>query len=86
VSELDDSVFATAEKGTFYLSDIGNNRVLKIEVEDLNVGSLWASVGNLNELATVDTTTGSVTAQVINLKAPHGLVFVPRDDDDESDR
>jgi hypothetical protein len=86
VSELDDSVFATAEKGTFYLSDTGNNRVLKIEVEDLNVGSLWASVGNLNELATVDTTTGFVTAEVINLKAPHGLVFVPRGDDDESDR
>jgi hypothetical protein len=87
VSELDDSVFATAEKGTFYLADTGNNRVLKIEVEDLNVGSLWASVGSLNALASVDTKTGFVTAQVINLKGPHGLVFVPRDhDDDESER
>jgi hypothetical protein len=86
VSELDDSVFATAEKGTFYLADTGNNRVLKIEVEDLKVGSLWACVRSLNELATVDMKTGFVTAQVINLNAPHGLVFMTSDDEGESER
>ena len=60
VSELDDVVFATAERGTFYLADTGNNRVLRIEVEDMDAGSLWAAIGNLQELATVDTETGLV--------------------------
>ena len=45
-----DAVFATATKGTFYLADTSNNRVLKIEVDHVPVGSLFASIGCLNEL------------------------------------
>jgi DNA-binding beta-propeller fold protein YncE len=82
VSELDDTVFATAEKGSFYLADTNNNRVLTIDAEDFTVGSLYASVGSLNELAKVDMSTGRVTALVRNLSGPHGLAFLPHNDDD----
>jgi hypothetical protein len=82
VSAIDDAVFATAVKGTFYLSDTGNNRVLKIDVDHVPVGSLFVSVGSLNELAVVDIHTGFTTPLVSNLNGPHGLEFVPQTDDD----
>lgn len=82
VSGLDDAVFATARKGVFYLTDTGNNRVLKIEVDHVPVGTLFASVGGLNELTVVDIHTGNANAFVSNLNAPHGLEFVPATDDE----
>jgi hypothetical protein len=85
VSGLDDAVFATARRGTFYLADTGNNRVLKIEVDHVPAGSLFASIGSLNELAVVDIHTGLTTPLVSNLNGPHGLEFVPHTDDDEND-
>jgi hypothetical protein len=84
VSGLDDAVFVTAERGTFYLTDTGNNRVLTIQADDLHPGSLYACVGSLNEFARVDLETGFLTALVANLKAPHGLVFVAGDDQGEN--
>jgi hypothetical protein len=78
VSGLDDAVFATDREGTFYLSDTTNNRVLKIDVDDIDIGSLFASVGSLNELAVVDIHTGITTPLVSNLNGPHGLEFVPK--------
>jgi hypothetical protein len=81
VSELDDAVFATSRTGTFYLADTGNNRILKIDVDHLPVGSLFASVGSLKELAVVDIHTGVTTPLVSNLNGPHGLEFVPHTDD-----
>jgi hypothetical protein len=63
VSGLDDAVFVTAEKGTFYLTDTGNNRVLTIQAEDLQHGSLYECVGSLNEFARVDLKTGLLTAR-----------------------
>ena len=80
VAGLDDALFVTAEKGTFYVTDTGNNRVLTIRAEDLPLGSLYACVGSLNEFARVDLKTGLLTALVPNLKAPHGLVFVASDE------
>jgi glutamine cyclotransferase len=77
VSGLDDAVFVTAEKGTFYLTNTNANQVLTIEAEDLPIGSLYANVGSLNEFAWVDLKTGLVHALVNNLNAPHGLAFVP---------
>ncbi len=86
VSGLDDAVFATAREGIFYLADTGNNRVLKIEVDQVPVGTLFASVGSLNELALVDIHTGLTKPLVDNLNGPHGLAFVAHsDDDDEHD-
>lgn len=83
VTELDDLAFATAERGSFYLADTNNNRVLKIDVADLTVGSLYASVGSLNALAKVHMDTGRATALVNgNLSGPHGLLFSAQSDDD----
>jgi DNA-binding beta-propeller fold protein YncE len=84
VSAIDDAVFATAVKGTFYLSDTGNNRVLKIDVDHVPVGSLFVSVGSLNQLTVVDIHTGFTAPLVSNLNGPHGLEFVPQTDDDNS--
>jgi hypothetical protein len=40
--------------------------------------------GGLNEFAKVDIKTGHLTALMNNvLSAPHGLVFIPSEDDDE---
>jgi len=83
VSGLDDAVFATAKKGTFYLTDTGNNRVLKIDVDRIPVGTLFASVGSLNELAVVDIQTGVSSPFVSNLNGPHGLEFVSHTGDDD---
>jgi hypothetical protein len=77
VSGLDDALFVTPRKGTFLLTDTSNNRVLAIEMDEISPGSLYASVGSLNEFASVDLTTGKVTALVSNLSGPHGLVFIP---------
>jgi DNA-binding beta-propeller fold protein YncE len=86
VSGLDDAVFATAREGTIYLADTSNNRVLKIEVDHVRVGTLFASVGSLNQLTVVDIHTGVTSPFVSNLKGPHGLEFVPRSDDDEDEQ
>jgi hypothetical protein len=83
VSGLDDAVFATATKGTFYLTDTGNNRVLKIDVDHVPVGALFACVGSLNQLTLVDMHTGQANSFVGGLKGPHGLEFVPSEDDGE---
>ena len=83
VSGLDDAVFATAREGIFYLTDTNNNRVLKIEVDHIPVGTLFASVGSLNELTVVDIHTGLAAAFVSNLNGPHGLEFVPHSNDDD---
>jgi hypothetical protein len=86
VSGLDDAVFATAREGTFYLADTSNNRILKIEVDHVRVGTLFASVGSLKQLTVVDMHTGVTSPFVSSLNGPHGLEFVPRSDDDEDEQ
>jgi hypothetical protein len=93
LSGLDDAVFATAERGVFYLTDTSNNRVLAIRADDLELGSLFASVGStVNALVSVNLKTGKVTpfvnsANNILLRGPHGLVFQPlRDEEEEGGR
>jgi hypothetical protein len=82
VTGLDDALFATSGAGTFYLTDTGNNRVLKIEAQDLAVGTLYACVGSLNEFGKVNLETGVVSPVVSSLKAPHGLAFVSKSDEE----
>jgi hypothetical protein len=85
VSGLDDAIFPGSEAGTFYLTDTGNNRVLKIEVEDIGLGSLYACVGSVNQFVKVDLHTGVITPILTNLSAPHGLAFVPSRDENSGD-
>lgn len=85
VSGIDDAIFPGSEAGTFYLTDTGNNRVLKIEVEDIAEGSLYASVGSVNQFVTVDIHTGVITPVVTTLSAPHGLAFVPNRNENSGD-
>ena len=66
--------------GSFFLTDTKNNRVLKVTADELSVGSLYASVGSLNALVSVDMKTGIVTPLVSNLNGPHGLEFLPEGD------
>jgi hypothetical protein len=83
LSSIDDAVFATARKGTFFLADTGNNRVLKIDADDLRVGTLYVASDGLNVFASVDIKTGVVTPApgVGGLSAPHGVEFVAHDND-----
>ena len=83
VSGLDDAVFATASRGVFYLADTGNNRVMAIKADDLEFGSLFASVGSLKALVSVNLKSGTVSPFVGNLNGPHGIVFLPQRDGDE---
>src|SRR5215469_395086 len=86
ISGIDDAEITTATEEVFYLADTGNNRVLKIEVDEVPVGSLFCSVTSLNYLGLVDIHTGVATPFVNNLNGPHGLELVARgDDDDDND-
>jgi DNA-binding beta-propeller fold protein YncE len=85
VSGLDDAVFATARRGVFYLADTGNNRVLAINADDLEIGTLFASVGSVHALVIVDLKTGRVSPFLGNLNGPHGLVFQARRNDDREE-
>jgi hypothetical protein len=84
VSGLDDAIIVNSDQGTFYLADTKNNQVLTIRVEDLTEGSLFACVGSLNVLGKVDWRTGKISTLVGSLNAPHGLVFVPGDRQDDN--
>ena len=87
VSGLDDAIFPVSEAGTFYLTDTGNNRVLKIEMEDIAPGSLHACVGSVNQFVKLDLHTGVITPLETTLSAPHGLAFVPsRDENSGNDQ
>jgi hypothetical protein len=85
VSGLDDAVFATARRGVFYLADTGNNRILAIHADDLEFGSLYASVSSAHALVSVNLRTGNVFPFVANLNGPHGLAF-REGRDEEKDR
>jgi hypothetical protein len=81
VSGLDDVLFPDATSGTLYVTDTGNNRVLALDVSGLNLADPIVAIGSLNELATVDPTTGIATplfdgGALGPLSAPHGLAFV----------
>ena len=77
-TSLDDAVFVTTPAGTFYVADTGNNRVLQVDVSDLDLLSLYASVGSMNVVGNVDLRSGVVTPFLTNVTSPHGLIFVPK--------
>ena len=69
----DDTVFATAANGTFYLADTGANTVYALTATGLAPGSMYVDVGN--EFGILDTTTGIVTPEFTGV-SPHGVIFV----------
>ena len=85
VSGLDDAVFVTARRGVLYVAETGNNRILAIPADDLQVGSLYASVGSLHALASVSLDSGELSTVVGNLNGPHGLAF-RESNDQKADR
>ena len=72
----DDAIMPTASSGTFYVSSITSNEVLKLAVTGLNVHDLYASVGtNIDQ---IDLKTGAVTTlATTGLTGAHGLLFEP---------
>lgn len=87
VPGIDDAIFATARKGTFFLADTGNNRIVKIEAKGLHAGALYVSAEGLNAFARVDRKTGVVTPVrgVSGLKAPHGVEFMAAEEEEVED-
>jgi hypothetical protein len=75
VSGLDDAVFALSPQGSFYVADTKNNQILKVDVTGVTPMSLYASVGSMNAVVSVDMKTGMATPFITNLSAPHGLAF-----------
>src|SRR5579863_1941606 len=69
----DDTVFATAASGTFYVADTGGNTVYALAASGLTPGSMYVDVGN--EFGALDPTTGIVTPLFTGV-SPHGVVFV----------
>ncbi len=82
VSGLDDTVYALDASGTLYATqtgkpgDVGRNRVLAFDLDNLPSGTLLASIGSLNEIAIVDPTTGALTPLITGLPGIHGLAYV----------
>jgi hypothetical protein len=77
VTGLDDSIYATAKSGTFYLTETGTNNVLAIHATDLKIGDLYGAVGSEHALERIDPTTGLLTPVLTGLTGPHGIAFVP---------
>ena len=84
VSGLDDVLFPSATSGTLYVSDTANNDVLAVSLTGLDLNTPIVSIGSLQELALVDTTTGNATALLTaagvprgKFTSPHGLDFAP---------
>jgi hypothetical protein len=77
VTGLDDSIYATAKSGTFYLPETGANNVLAIHATGLRIGDLYGAVGSEHALEQIDPTTGLLTPVLTGLIGPHGIAFVP---------
>src|SRR5271166_923008 len=84
VSGLDDVLFPSATSETLYVSDTANNDVFAVSLTGLDLNPPIASIGSLQELALVDTTTGNATPLLTaagvptgKFTSPHGLDFAP---------
>lgn len=74
---LDDAIVPTSASGTFYVSNLGANDVLKVAVTGLNTSDIYISVGSENAVVQIDPNTGAATPIITGLNAPHGVMFVP---------
>jgi hypothetical protein len=75
VSNIDDSLYATATQGIIYLTDTGANTVYAIDASGMTIGELFASGDSEDAFGTVNLGTGLFTTEVGGLVSPHGLAF-----------
>ena len=74
IGSPDDAIYATAESGTFYVTDSSTNTVYAVNASGLIANtSLFVSVGNV--FGSLDPTTGVVTP-ILNGTGLHGAEFV----------
>ncbi|HLH02724.1 MAG TPA: PEP-CTERM sorting domain-containing protein [Bryobacteraceae bacterium] len=71
--EPDDTAYATATSGYFYIADTGANTVYKVWATGLTPGSVYVDVGNV--FGSLDLSTGEVTP-IWSGVSPHGVQFV----------
>jgi hypothetical protein len=89
--QVDDTVFATAQRGHLLVSDTQANTVYKISANVWQLDAAFsASTGVAATSGTaavpayvgqLDLGSGALLPLVSNLASPHGMVFVPADDD-----
>ncbi|WP_329056234.1 hypothetical protein OG738_21790 [Amycolatopsis sp. NBC_01488] len=82
-SEVDDTTFTTAARGTLYVVDNATGQIVAI-TGNFKRGQAFASAAGLS---TVDLSSGRVTPFGSGIATPKGLLFVPADngDDDRHD-
>jgi hypothetical protein len=73
IGNPDDSIYATATSGTFYVTDSATNTVYAIDASGLTTNSLFVSVGNA--FGSLDPATGVVTP-ILTGTGLHGVEFV----------
>ncbi|MDR3537461.1 MAG: hypothetical protein P4L71_13270 [Acetobacteraceae bacterium] len=76
-SGLDDAIVPTSTSGTFVISNLGANDVLKVNVTGLNTNDIYVAVGSDNAIDQLDPTTGALTPVITGLNSPHGMTFIP---------
>ncbi|WP_341318618.1 hypothetical protein WN982_26790 [Paraburkholderia sp. IMGN_8] len=89
--QIDDTVFATARRGFLLVSDTKANTVYKISADVWQRGAAFsASTGVAaapgqpavpGYVGQLDLRSGALLPLVTNLQAPHGMAFVPAEDD-----
>jgi hypothetical protein len=72
-AQVDDTTFASSAKGTLYVVDNPNNRIVAI-TGNFTKGQAF---GSASRLSTIDLKTGQVTPFGSGITSPKGLLFVP---------
>ncbi|HEX4702666.1 MAG TPA: hypothetical protein VH352_11105 [Pseudonocardiaceae bacterium] len=83
-TQVDDTTFATATRGTLYVVDSPNNRVIAIHGpfhRGQSFGSVPSGSPTPTVLGNVDLNTGTVTTFATGFASPKGLLFIPSGDD-----
>jgi hypothetical protein len=73
---LDDAIIPMTAAGTFVVSNLGANDVLKVALTDLNPHDIYMSIGSDNAVDQIDPKTGEITPVITGLNSPHGLAFL----------
>lgn len=91
--QIDDTIFMPAHNGFFLVADTPANTIYAIRKEAFAPGEAYsAAVGAPNSagvsegfVGKLDLDSGSLTPVVSGLESPHGMFFIPTDDDHDHD-